>query len=186
MGSSREHPVPAANLAISKQRGEARVSYGDNYKECRSDELLKVRDKIRSLYLTARIIYPRIATRYVTVRQGNGIKSLSQFLSYGKEEFILKHLRIDLQRQKHKKLKDASTMDKIFIGGGTQLLVIMNGKEQVHHMKDKFIKDIVLIPTSNQNIQKIDNKQKISERANENNLQSVISEEQDDHHFHKF
>ncbi|KAA6370773.1 MAG: hypothetical protein EZS28_033699 [Streblomastix strix] len=33
MGSSTEHPVPAANLAISKQRGEARVSYGDNYKK---------------------------------------------------------------------------------------------------------------------------------------------------------
>ncbi|KAA6383574.1 MAG: hypothetical protein EZS28_020899 [Streblomastix strix] len=32
MGSSTEHPVPAAHLAISKQRGEARVSYGDNYK----------------------------------------------------------------------------------------------------------------------------------------------------------
>ncbi|KAA6383363.1 MAG: hypothetical protein EZS28_021110 [Streblomastix strix] len=32
MGSSSEHPVQAAYLAISKQRGEARVSYGDNYK----------------------------------------------------------------------------------------------------------------------------------------------------------
>ncbi|KAA6375578.1 MAG: hypothetical protein EZS28_028895 [Streblomastix strix] len=32
MGSSTEFPVPAAHLAISKQRGEARVSYGDNYK----------------------------------------------------------------------------------------------------------------------------------------------------------
>ncbi|KAA6361315.1 MAG: hypothetical protein EZS28_043159 [Streblomastix strix] len=37
MGSSTEHPVPAAHLAISKQRGEARVSYGDNYKCFKAD-----------------------------------------------------------------------------------------------------------------------------------------------------
>ncbi|KAA6371714.1 MAG: hypothetical protein EZS28_032759 [Streblomastix strix] len=35
MGSSTEHPVPAVHLAISKQRDEARVSYGDNNKELR-------------------------------------------------------------------------------------------------------------------------------------------------------
>ncbi|KAA6392881.1 MAG: hypothetical protein EZS28_011584, partial [Streblomastix strix] len=33
MGSSTEHPVPAAHLAISKQRDEARISYEDNYKQ---------------------------------------------------------------------------------------------------------------------------------------------------------
>ncbi|KAA6379552.1 MAG: hypothetical protein EZS28_024920 [Streblomastix strix] len=92
----------------------------------------------------------------------------------------------DEQKQIHQKIKDASTMDKIFIGGGKQLLVIMNGKVQVHLMKDKCIKDIVLIPTSNQTIQKNDSKLKISEKANDDSLQSVKSEEQDSHHFHRF
>ncbi|KAA6319589.1 MAG: hypothetical protein EZS28_054794, partial [Streblomastix strix] len=135
---------------------------------------------------------PPMAAMYVTVRQGNGVKYLSPQLSYGNEEGILKHLSHNQQRSKdeqkqiHQKLKDASTMDKIFIGGGKQLLVIMNGKAQVHHMKDKCIKDIVLIPTSNQTIQKIDSKLKISEKANDDSLQSVKSEEQDSHHFHRF
>ncbi|KAA6390811.1 MAG: hypothetical protein EZS28_013662, partial [Streblomastix strix] len=215
-----------------------------NGEESRSDELLKVRDKIRSQNLTQRsfgiilnqnhhyrssqlqlqsttirpfiliasgcislimnvsgsylfqfpisFLDPPMAAMYVTVRQGNGVKYLSQQLSYGNEEGILKHLSPELQRSKdeqkqiHQKLKDASSMDKIFIGGGKQLLVIMNGKVQVHHMKDKCIKDIVLIPTSNQTLQKIDSKLKISEKANDDSLQSVKSEEQDSHHFHKF
>ncbi|KAA6401945.1 MAG: hypothetical protein EZS28_002534 [Streblomastix strix] len=219
-------------------------SPNQNGQESRSDELLKVKDKIRSWYLTAKsfgiilnqkhqyrssqmeiqcmnirpfmliasgcislimnvsgsylfqfpisFLDPPMAAMYVTVRQGNGVKCLSQQLSYGNEEGILKHLSPNIQRSKdakkqiHKKLKDASTMDKIFIGSGKQLLVIMNGKAQVHHMKDKCVKDIVLIPTSNQNTQKIESKLKISEEANEDSLQSVISEEQDDHHFHKF
>ncbi|KAA6366004.1 MAG: hypothetical protein EZS28_038469, partial [Streblomastix strix] len=33
MGSSTEHPVPAAHLAISKQRGGARVSEGDGLQQ---------------------------------------------------------------------------------------------------------------------------------------------------------
>ncbi|KAA6382237.1 MAG: hypothetical protein EZS28_022233, partial [Streblomastix strix] len=33
MGSSTEHPVPAAHLAISKQRGDARVSDGDGLQQ---------------------------------------------------------------------------------------------------------------------------------------------------------
>ncbi|KAA6399026.1 MAG: hypothetical protein EZS28_005443 [Streblomastix strix] len=33
MCSSTEHPVPAAHLSISKQRGEARVFYGDSNKQ---------------------------------------------------------------------------------------------------------------------------------------------------------
>ncbi|KAA6391523.1 MAG: hypothetical protein EZS28_012949 [Streblomastix strix] len=200
-------------------------SPNQNGEESRSDELLQIRDKIRSQNLTQRsfgiilnqnhqcrscqmqlqsmnirpfiliasaclslimnvsgsylfqfpvsFLDPPMAAMYVTVRQGNGMKSLSPYLSYGNEE-------------KHKKLKDASTMDKIFIGSGKQLLVIMNGKAQVHHMKDKCIKDIVLIPTSKQNTQKIESKLKISEEANKDSLQSVISEEQDSHHFHKF
>ncbi|KAA6365657.1 MAG: hypothetical protein EZS28_038815 [Streblomastix strix] len=33
MGSSTEHPVPAAHLAIQKQRREARVSYRDGLQQ---------------------------------------------------------------------------------------------------------------------------------------------------------
>ncbi|KAA6393225.1 MAG: hypothetical protein EZS28_011250 [Streblomastix strix] len=41
MGSSTEHPVPAAHLAISKQRGDARVSDGDGLQQSpQGDDLL--------------------------------------------------------------------------------------------------------------------------------------------------
>ncbi|KAA6392840.1 MAG: hypothetical protein EZS28_011632 [Streblomastix strix] len=43
MGSSTEHPVPAAHLAISKQRGDARVSDGDGLQQSpQGDDLFRL------------------------------------------------------------------------------------------------------------------------------------------------
>ncbi|KAA6383366.1 MAG: hypothetical protein EZS28_021106 [Streblomastix strix] len=85
-----------------------------------------------------------------------------------------------------KEKENPAQFDKIFIGGGKQLLVIMNGKVQVHHMKDKCIKDIALIPTSHLNIQKVNSKLKISEDFNEDSSLSIKSDEFGIHHFKKF
>ncbi|KAA6391555.1 MAG: hypothetical protein EZS28_012919 [Streblomastix strix] len=195
-----------------------------NGEESRSNELLKVRDKIRSWYLTARsfgitldnkhecralfinisgsylfqfpisFLDPPMAAMYVSAKQGNGIKVLSpqqKFASIGDTILSLSPNSIRMKSTyKHihqtKEKEKPSQFDKIFIGGGKQLLVIMNGKAQVHHMKDKCIKDIILIPTSHHNIQKINSKLKISEEVNEDSSLSIKSDEGDIHHFKKF
>ncbi|KAA6381293.1 MAG: hypothetical protein EZS28_023180 [Streblomastix strix] len=135
-----------------------------------------------------------MAAMYVSAKQGNGIKDYSpqqKFASIGDTILSLSPKSIKLKNayghiHQTKEKENIAQFDKIFIGGGKQLLVIMNGKVQVHHMKDKCIKDIVLIPTSHHNIQKINSKLKISEEVNEDSSLSVKSDEGDIHHFKNF